>query len=105
MGKMNNLIVLLPFGKMMRKYKIRVIIINNLEKLIQIANEKHDGHFTLMKFTTNWRCCFGSIYEALTSTYYMPMGKTMDEAIEKCITENISACDIYKKLKDDGIID
>lgn len=32
-----------------------------LQKLIEIANKEYDGHFTLMKFTTDWRCCFGTI--------------------------------------------
>jgi len=27
---------------------------------VNLANEKHDGHFTVMKFTTNWRACFGT---------------------------------------------
>lgn len=29
-----------------------------LQKLIDIANKEYDGHFTLMKFTTDWECCF-----------------------------------------------
>ena len=29
-----------------------------LNELIKIANEKYDGHFTIMKFTINYRVCF-----------------------------------------------
>lgn len=63
-----------------------------LQELIDIANKEYDGHFTLMKFTTDWGCCFGTIYDGLES-YYMAHGKTMEEAIENCIKNKI---DIYK---------
>lgn len=42
----------------MQKEKKRV---NKLQKLIDIANKEYDGHFTLMKFTGDWRCCFGTL--------------------------------------------
>ena len=63
-----------------------------LQKLIDIANKEYDGHFTLMKFTCDWRCCFGTINNNMKS-YYMSYGETMDEAIENCIKNRI---DIYK---------
>lgn len=63
-----------------------------IEQLIEIANKKYDGHFTLMKFTTNWGCCFGTIMHPL-ETHQMAKGKTMEEAIEKCIAENINVYD------------
>lgn len=55
-----------------------------LQELIRIADEKHDGHFTLMKFTTNWRCSFGTIGWG-RSVNQMASGKTMEQAIENCI--------------------
>jgi len=64
-----------------------------LQKLIDIANKEYDGHFTLMKFTTDWRCCFGTINDAIVNSYYMAHGNTMEEAIENCIKDRI---DIYK---------
>lgn len=32
-----------------------------MNQVIKIANEEFDGHFTLMKFTTNWRLTFGTV--------------------------------------------
>lgn len=63
-----------------------------LERLIEIANRNYDGHFTLMKFTSNWRCCFGTITERMEISN-MAEGKTMDEAIEKCIEQSINVYD------------
>ncbi len=63
-----------------------------LQELIDIANKEYDGHFTLMKFTTDWGCCFGTLENRMDS-YYMAHGKTMEEAIEKCIKDRI---DVYK---------
>lgn len=65
---------------------------NKLQELIEVANKEYDGHFTLMKFTGDWRCCFGTIDDRMKS-YYMAYGETMEEAIEKCIRDRI---DIYK---------
>lgn len=60
-----------------------------LEQLIKIADRDFDGHFSLLKFTTNWRCCFGT-----TSEYWhieqMVAGKTMEEAIQRCIDGNVN---------------
>ncbi len=63
-----------------------------LQKLIDIANREYDGHFTLMKFTTDWGCCFGTLDNTLMSSYKMSHGKTMSEAIKKCIANRT---DIY----------
>ena len=31
-----------------------------LKKLQELADKDHDGHFTVMRFTTNWRVGFGT---------------------------------------------
>lgn len=31
-----------------------------ISKLESIADKYFDGHFTIMRFTTNWRVCFGT---------------------------------------------
>jgi len=31
-----------------------------LDLVEQVAKEKHDGHFTVMKFTTEWKAAFGT---------------------------------------------
>ncbi len=56
-----------------------------LQKLIDIANKKYDGHFTLMKFTMDWGCCFGTLNNAIVASHKMSHGNTMSEAIKKCI--------------------
>lgn len=65
---------------------------NKLQELIEIANKEYDGHFTIFKFTCDWRCCFGTIDDNMKS-YYMAYGETMEEAIENCIKNKV---DIYK---------
>ncbi len=42
-----------------------------LQKLIDIANKEYDGHFTLMKFTTDWGCCFGTLDDTHMASYKM----------------------------------
>ena len=58
---------------------------------IRIANKKYDGHFTMMKFTTNYSFCFGTVawspdldkwYESVGRMY---RGATPDEAMLKAI--------------------
>lgn len=56
-----------------------------LQKLIEIANKEYDGHFTLMKFTADWGCCFGTLDDTHVTSYKMSHGNTMSEAIRKCI--------------------
>lgn len=64
-----------------------------LDKLITIANRDYDGHFTLLKFTTNWRCCFGTVQDVWMDAEKMAVGKTMRDAIQKCLDDNINAYD------------
>ncbi len=69
---------------------------------IDIANEKYDGHFTLFKFTTNWRFCFGTVgalADLMTEHLVisiMAEGKKPEEAIKKGINKNINAHDLLK---------
>lgn len=66
---------------------------NELQRLIEIANKEYDGHFTLLKFTTDWGCCFGTIDDLHVTSYKMAHGKTMNEAIRICI---INRTDSYQ---------
>lgn len=68
-----------------------------LQQLIDIANKEYDGHFTLLKFTTDWACCFGTVDDIRKINGYMAHGNTMDSAIEKCIQENCNFYDISRK--------
>ena len=56
-----------------------------LQEFIEIANKEYDGHFTLMKFTTDWGCCFGTLDNTHVASYKMSHGNTMSEAIKRCI--------------------
>lgn len=69
---------------------------DKLQKLIEIANKEYDGHFTLLKFTTNWRCCFGTVDDVQGLSSYMSHGETLEEAVEACI---VNRTDIYDILK------
>jgi hypothetical protein len=42
------------------------------------------GHFRIMKFTTNWRVCFGTV-EWREDIEKMPVGKTFAEAAQKVL--------------------
>lgn len=84
-----------------------------LKEAEKIANEKYDGHYTLMKFSTNWRFCFGTLFissyaEEQEAIKLMAEGKTMEEAIRKGINEDINCykiCDatkiIMKRLEEE----
>lgn len=74
-----------------------------LQKLIEIANKEYDGHCTIFKFTGDWRCCFGTIDDRMKS-YYMAYGKTMDEAIDKCIEDRVDIYKIDAKIKAEDIL-
>lgn len=54
------------------------------EELERLANKYHDGHFTIFKFTTNYRCMFGTPYNRM-DIENAPKGKTADEAATNAI--------------------
>lgn len=53
-----------------------------------IANERHGGHFTIMKFTTNWRISFGTPNER-EDIEEMPVGDTFLSAAKAAIIKEI----------------
>jgi len=63
-----------------------------LEKVIKIAEEEFDGHFTLMKFTNNWRFTFGTI-ENRDDISLAENGETLDEVLDKAIESKNSVYD------------
>lgn len=71
---------------------------SKLEKLIEIANKEYGGSFTLMKFGSNWRCCFGIINDTQLGVNLMAEGKTLDDAIKNCIKDDINAYAIMEKV-------
>lgn len=75
----------------------------NLQELIDIANKEYDGHLTLMKFTGDWRCCFGTIDNNMKS-YYMAYGETLEEAAEKCIANRIDTYKINARIKAEDML-
>ena len=34
----------------------------SVRRAIRVAKKRHDGHFAIMRFTTNWRVMFGTPY-------------------------------------------
>jgi hypothetical protein len=68
-----------------------------LKRLVDIANERFDGHVTIMKFTANWRVGFGTpsqVYRA--DELEMMEGKTLEEAATKALA-NPRLCDCVTK--------
>jgi hypothetical protein len=49
-----------------------------------VANERHDGHFTIMKFKTNWRIAFRTPTDR-EEIEGMSVGETFDEAARAAI--------------------
>jgi hypothetical protein len=59
-----------------------------MQRLEEIANAEFGGHFTVMKFTTNWRVCFGTVMEAHSwkpGDVEMCEGRTFEEAAWRAI--------------------
>lgn len=69
-----------------------------LKILIDIANERHDGHLTVMKFTTNWRVSF-STPTTLNEVKAMWVADTFEEVAVAAIASqfpNILKSDMIK---------
>ena len=78
--------------------------ISYLDLFKEIANEQFDGHYTVMKFTTNYRVAFGTIhandYDELREVIQgMAEGKTLEEACKKWVEEGTS---LYNNPLGDG---
>ncbi len=58
----------------------------SMRRLVEMADQHHDGHVTILKFTTNWRIAFGTIEwkpdlpEWRDAIAAMPVGRTFAEA-------------------------
>lgn len=77
------------------------ILIFKLMELI--ANKRYDGHYTIMKFTTNYRFCFGTLYikndtEHRVAISLMAKGETLDEAILNAIVDRVDCYKIQEQL-------
>ena len=73
--------------------------ISYLDLFKEIANEQFDGHYTVMKFTTNYRVAFGTLhandYDELREVIHgMAEGKTLEEACKKCVEASTSLYNI-----------
>lgn len=64
------------------------------KRLEALAKRFSDGHFTVMRFSGNWRVCFHTIEAANRNDIQdMSCGKTFEEAatkaIEACLKDNL----------------
>lgn len=55
-----------------------------LKLLEELAKKHSEGHFTIMKFTTNWRISFSTPQDR-DDISEMFVGQTLEEAVEKAI--------------------
>jgi hypothetical protein len=67
-----------------------------MQVLEEIANAEFDGHFAVMKFTTNWRVSFGTPMKAYSEElddkhHEMCEGRTFEEAAVAAIRERRDA--------------
>ena len=57
-----------------------------LEKLIALADKHHDGHLTIMKFTTHWKVTLGTPEGSWCGIGKLEPGDTLEDAIDKATT-------------------
>ena len=65
------------------------IVSDAISRLEAVAKEIADGHFTVMRFTTNWRVSFGTPGNRYDISK-MFVATTLEEAVEKAIQGNQS---------------
>ena len=70
----------------MKKFTFAEILVppEPFDELVNYANEHFDGHFTVMKFTTNWRVGFGTPMDR-EDIEQMCEGKTFEEAAQRAL--------------------
>lgn len=69
---------------------IQMLTVTDVElfnQLVDIAKQQHDGHLTIMRFTTNWRVGFGTPMEAYPDIAHMVAGATFAEAAQAAIDD------------------
>lgn len=62
-----------------------------LKKFIDYANKYYNGHFTVLKFTTDWACCFGTLRVNEGNIPFMSHGKSIWDAMEMCLNDTNDA--------------
>ncbi|WP_278926570.1 hypothetical protein [Staphylococcus auricularis] len=67
---------------------------SKFELLEEYANQFYDGHYTIIKFTTNYSVAFGTIYstdydELRNDISKMAEGKTLELACKNCIVNKV----------------
>ena len=56
-----------------------------LRRLVDVANQKSDGHLSILKFTTNWRVSFETPGDR-DDIAEMATGRTFGEAAQKALS-------------------
>ena len=65
-----------------------------LELVEDLANENHDGHYTIYSFTTNYRGCFGTVLE-IDDTEKLEAFPTLRALLVDMLVEEKSINDTY----------
>ena len=68
---------------------------NKLNELKRVAEQVSGGHYTILKFTKNYRVALGTMspqgyFDHILQIDDMPSGKTLDEAIDNCLKEEFN---------------
>jgi hypothetical protein len=57
-----------------------------IQELTKISDMYFDGHFTIIRFTTNWRVGF-TVPESREDIEKMAAGETLKQAIDRCLIQ------------------
>lgn len=60
-----------------------------LDQLENRAEKYHDGHYTILKFKTNWKCAFGTVIDR-EQIESLEGFKTLKEAVIDCLFNDVS---------------
>lgn len=77
--------------------------VNDLSTLIEFvnrANNCYDGHFMLLKFTTEYRACFGTFPDTDNMhalIHELPKGATAIDAMRRCLYLDFDVRDIEQE--------
>lgn len=75
--------------------------IEALDLAVDFAVRNYQGHYTLLKFTTNYRFCFGTLSEINNDIIKLiPKGFTMAEAIQNALKSKRDSYNIIKVYED-----
>ncbi len=78
-------------------FNINLNFDNSMNIIDAISNKISDGHFTIMKFTTNWRGCYGTP-DCWEDVQKMIVAKNKEELVLRMIVDGLDKYKFENKL-------